>query len=44
MIVRPSSVIAKYQGKDIDPREAGKELRVHAVLSAGFIRGEDRSA
>ncbi len=38
IIVRPSSVIAKYQGKEIDPREAGKELRVHAVLSAGFIR------
>src|SRR5205807_284567 len=38
IIVRPSSVIAKYQGKDIDPREAGKELRVHAVLSAGFLR------
>jgi serine/threonine protein kinase/tetratricopeptide (TPR) repeat protein len=42
LIVRPSSVIAKYQGKEIDPREAGKELRVHAVLSAGFLRGGDR--
>ncbi len=42
LIVRPSSVIAKYQGKDVDPREAGRELRVHAVLSAGFIRGGDK--
>lgn len=42
IIVRPSSVIAKYQGKDIDPREAGKELRVHAVLSASFIRAGDK--
>ena len=42
IIVRPSSVIAKYQGKDADPREAGKELRVHAVLSAGFIRSGDK--
>ncbi|MBP9665418.1 MAG: protein kinase, partial [Pyrinomonadaceae bacterium] len=42
IIVRPSSVIAKYQGKDIDPREAGKELRVHAVLSAGFIRAGEK--
>jgi eukaryotic-like serine/threonine-protein kinase len=42
IIVRPSSVIAKYQGKEIDPREAGKELRVHAVLSAGFLRAGDR--
>jgi TolB-like protein/Tfp pilus assembly protein PilF len=42
IIVRPSSVISKYHGKDIDPREAGRELRVHAVLSAGFIRGSDK--
>lgn len=42
LIVRPSSVIAKYQGKEIDPREAGRELRVHAVLSAGFIRSGDK--
>jgi serine/threonine-protein kinase len=42
LIVRPSSVIAKYQGADVDPREAGRELRVHAVLSAGFIRGADK--
>ncbi|MGD9562928.1 MAG: protein kinase [Pyrinomonadaceae bacterium] len=42
IIVRPSSVIAKYQGKDVDPRVAGRELRVHAVLSAGFLRGGDK--
>jgi eukaryotic-like serine/threonine-protein kinase len=42
IIVRPSSVIAKYKGKEIDPREAGRELRVHAVLSAGFIRAGDK--
>jgi eukaryotic-like serine/threonine-protein kinase len=42
LIVRPSSVIAKYQGTDTDPREAGREQRVHAVLSAGFIRAGDR--
>ncbi len=42
IIVRPSSVIAKYQGKEVDPREAGRELRVHAVLSAGFIRAGDK--
>ena len=42
LIVRPSSVIAKYQGKDIDPREAGSELRVNAVLSAGFLRAGDK--
>jgi eukaryotic-like serine/threonine-protein kinase len=42
LIVRPSSVISKYQGKDVDPREAGRDLRVHAVLSAGFMRGADK--
>ena len=42
LIVRPSSVIAKYQGKDFDPREAGRDLRVQAVLSAGFLRSGDR--
>lgn len=42
LIVRPSSVIAKYQGKEIDPREAGRELHVHAVLSAGFLRSGDK--
>lgn len=42
IIVRPSSVIAKYQGADVDPREAGRQLRVHAVLSAGFIRSGER--
>lgn len=42
LVVRPSSVIAKYQGTSIDPREAGEELRVNAVLSAGFIRSGEK--
>ncbi len=42
LIVRPSSIIAKYQGTDTDPREAGKDLRVNAVLSAGFQRAGDK--
>lgn len=42
LVVRPSSVIAKYQGADIDPREAGQQLKVNAVLSAGFIRSGER--
>lgn len=42
LIVRPSSVIAKYQGRDVDPNDAGRELRVGAVLSAGFIRDGDK--
>jgi serine/threonine-protein kinase len=39
LIVRPSSVIAKYQGKEFDAREVGRELQVHAVLTAGIISG-----
>ena len=42
LIVRPSSVIAKYQGKEFDPRNVGRELRVHAVLSASFISSGER--
>jgi eukaryotic-like serine/threonine-protein kinase len=42
LIVRPSSVIARYQGKEIEPIEAGKELRVDAVLSASFIRSGEK--
>jgi serine/threonine-protein kinase len=42
LVVRPSSVIAKYQGQQIDPREIGQELRVNAVLAAGFIHAGGR--
>jgi hypothetical protein len=34
----------QISGRGIDPREAGQELRVHAVLSAGFIRSGDTDA
>ena len=37
LVVRPSSVIARYQGQQRDPREIGEELNVSAVLTAGFI-------
>ncbi len=42
LVVRPSSVIAKYQGKEYDEREAGREMQVHAILTAGFISSGDR--
>ncbi|HYE13432.1 MAG TPA: protein kinase, partial [Pyrinomonadaceae bacterium] len=38
LIVRPSSLIVKYQGREVDPRDAGHELGVSAVLSASFLR------
>jgi tetratricopeptide (TPR) repeat protein len=40
--VRPSSVIVKYQNKQIDPAEAGQELSVDAILTATFLRAGDR--
>jgi serine/threonine-protein kinase len=41
LVVRPSSVIARYQGQTRDPREIGQELGVNAVLTAGFIHSGD---
>jgi serine/threonine-protein kinase len=42
LVVRPSSVIVKYQNKTIDPAEAGRELSVDAILTATFLRAGDR--
>ena len=42
LVVRPSSVIARYQGQQRDPREIGEELGVSAVLTAGFIHAGER--
>src|SRR5207249_9725245 len=42
LIVRPSSEIVKYQGVQIDPRQAGREMSVGSVLSAGFLRAGAR--
>src|SRR5512132_1067355 len=42
LVVRPSSVIVKYQGQQYDPGDVGRELDVDAVLTAGFIHAGDR--
>jgi len=42
LVVRPSSVIVKYQNREIDPAEAGQELSVDAILTATFLRAGDR--
>jgi serine/threonine-protein kinase len=42
LVVRPSSVIARYQGQTRDPREIGQELAVSAVLTAGFMHAGER--
>lgn len=42
LVVRPSSVIAKYQGQQVDAREVGQEMKVTAVLTAGFFHIGER--
>ena len=42
LVVRPSSVIARYQGQQKDPRDIGHELNVSAVLTAGFMHAGER--
>jgi serine/threonine-protein kinase len=42
LVVRPSSMIAKYRGRQVDPLEAGREMSVSAVLSANFLRAGDK--
>jgi serine/threonine protein kinase/tetratricopeptide (TPR) repeat protein len=42
LVVRPSSVIAKYQGGQMDPRDIGQELNVGAVLTAAFMHAGGR--
>src|SRR5262245_22592320 len=42
LVVRPSSVMSKYQGQAVDPADVGRELNVDAVLSAGFLHVGER--
>src|SRR6201988_316132 len=42
LVVRPSSVIVKYQNKAVDAAEAGRELSVDAILTATFLSAGDR--
>jgi len=43
LVSETASVIAKIPGKQMDPRDIGNELRVNAVLTAGFIHAGGRS-
>jgi serine/threonine-protein kinase len=42
LVVRPSSVMSRYQGQPADPGDVGRELNVDAILSAGFIAVGER--
>jgi serine/threonine protein kinase/Flp pilus assembly protein TadD len=41
LVVRPSSVIVKYQRQQFDPGDVGRELDVDAILTASFLRVKD---
>ncbi|MBI4467901.1 MAG: protein kinase [Acidobacteria bacterium] len=40
--VTPSSYVARYEHRDVDPRQAGRELSVDAVLVSGFLKAGGR--
>ncbi|HSQ20860.1 MAG TPA: tetratricopeptide repeat protein, partial [Blastocatellia bacterium] len=42
LVVRPSSYVAQYQNKDVDPRAVGTLLAVDAVLIGGYLKSGDR--
>jgi len=42
LVVRPSSAITKYLVQTKDPREAGRELKVKAILAASFLHAASR--
>jgi eukaryotic-like serine/threonine-protein kinase len=42
LVVRPSSYVAQYQNKDVDPRAVGIQLAVDAVLIGGYLKSGDR--
>lgn len=42
LVVRPSSVIVKYQNREVDPEEAGRDLSVDAILTATFLRASEK--
>jgi hypothetical protein len=39
LMVRPISSVIRYRGRAVEPRQAGRELAVDAVVDGGFQRG-----
>ena len=42
LLVRPTSAILRYEGADVEPRQAARELAVEAVVDARFQRAGSR--
>src|SRR5712692_3422454 len=41
IVARPSSYVDKYRNKEIDPRQAAKELKVDALVTGSFVKEGD---
>jgi serine/threonine protein kinase/tetratricopeptide (TPR) repeat protein len=42
LLVRPTAAILRYQDRDVDPQQAGRELGVEAVVDGSFQRSGSR--
>ena len=42
IVVRPTTAVRRYTGADVDPLEAGRQLRVESVLDGRLRRAGDR--
>jgi serine/threonine-protein kinase len=42
LVVTPSSFVARYQNRDVDPRQVGRELTVEAVLVGSYVKAGTR--
>ncbi len=42
IVVRPSSYMAKYQGRDLDPIYVGNELQVDAIMTSAYVKSGHR--
>jgi eukaryotic-like serine/threonine-protein kinase len=42
LVVRPSSYVAPYVGRRVDPHKAGEDLAVNLVLTGTFLKAGDR--
>ncbi|MGY8781041.1 MAG: hypothetical protein ACKVJJ_05205 [Fidelibacterota bacterium] len=42
LIVRPSTAVRQYRGKEVSPEEIGEDLEVNLILTGSYLRDADR--
>jgi len=42
LVVRPSTLVAKYYSSPVDPEQVGKELEAETILTGNFLKAGDR--